>query len=726
MPSGDPAGRARTPRRPDRAKRPLAPAADDRARDPVDRPGRLPSAVRAASAPRRARRKPLARARCWRSLTGVAVLVLPLGLACAAILAAYLVSMGLDAETVALSPFGPSQSGRFYGINNLLETMLLAPSLVGAALLGRWGIGVAALAFVTIGGNRFGADGGGIVVLAAAYLVLLLRLREHRPTLRLAAAVAAGAIAIALLLLGLDAATGGSSHVTDAVGDGPVALARRHRRPARARPCAAPRRASGPPPSCSARSRSSPRLRCGPAAEPVLDAFLAGLAVSLVVNDTPGDVLGMGAAIAIALARHPPRRVPLSLPSMRRAATLARADRPAGGRCRLRRRRGSGAAARDASRARSRRRRRASDTEEPTTSARGRCGERREHLRLRRLRRLPRARSSRVVRHVGPNLDDSKPDFALVVDRVTNGRGRDALVRGPAERAGNRRRRTVRRRVDRADPSHPTSRVDVAAIACDLDRTLICAGRRPAAAHDRGDRRRPRGRHPRADRDRPHVPLGAAVRAGGRDRGSARLLPGRRGRRAGDRRVPPARADPARARARGDRGRAGRGLRAQLLRRRRALRRGGDRRTPARTPTSSTSRSPRSATCSRGSSGRRRSSSSSSTPEELDALRPTLVARFGDRLFIAKSLPHFLELASPAISKGSGLAFVAEHLGFTAAQTVAFGDGENDRELLAWAGYGVCVENGDDGLKELADWICPGAEEEGVAQAIEAFLDSRA
>ena len=115
-----------------------------------------------------------------------------------------------------------------------------------------------------------------------------------------------------------------------------------------------------------------------------------------------------------------------------------------------------------------------------------------------------------------------------------------------------------------------------------------------------------------------------------------------------------------------------------------------------------------------------------STPEELDALRPVLHARFGHRLFIAKSLPHFLELASPAISKGSGLAFVAEHLGFTAAETVAFGDGENDRELLEWAGYAVCVENGADVLKEVADWICPGPEDEGVAQAIEAFLHSRA
>ena len=117
---------------------------------------------------------------------GIAAVALPLGLACTAVLAAYLVSMGLDAETVALSPFGPSQSGRFYGVNNLLETMLLVPALVGAALLGRAGVAVAALAFVTIGGARFGADGGGIVVLAAAYLVLFLRLRDSRPTPQLA------------------------------------------------------------------------------------------------------------------------------------------------------------------------------------------------------------------------------------------------------------------------------------------------------------------------------------------------------------------------------------------------------------------------------------------------------------------------------------------------------------------------------------------------------------
>ena len=52
---------------------------------------------------------------------------------------------------------------------------------------------------------------------------------------------------------------------------------------------------------------------------------------------------------------------------------------------------------------------------------------------------------------------------------------------------------------------------------------------------------------------------------------------------------------------------------------------------------------------------------------------------------------------------------------------MAFGDGENDLELLGWAGYGVCVENGERPAEGAgADWLCPGPEEQGVAQAIEA------
>jgi Cof subfamily protein (haloacid dehalogenase superfamily) len=109
-------------------------------------------------------------------------------------------------------------------------------------------------------------------------------------------------------------------------------------------------------------------------------------------------------------------------------------------------------------------------------------------------------------------------------------------------------------------------------------------------------------------------------------------------------------------------------------------------------------------------------------PKKLDELGGDLRARFDGRLFIAKSLPFFLELANPDVSKGSGLQFVADRLGFTRKETVAFGDGENDLELIDWAGYGVAVENADPMVKARADFVCPSVEEEGVAQVIEAFL----
>ena len=112
-------------------------------------------------------------------------------------------------------------------------------------------------------------------------------------------------------------------------------------------------------------------------------------------------------------------------------------------------------------------------------------------------------------------------------------------------------------------------------------------------------------------------------------------------------------------------------------------------------------------------------------PARLDLLEARMKARFDGRLYISKSLPYFLEFASPDVTKASGLAFLAEHLGFAPERTVAFGDGENDVELLDWAAYGVAVANAHDRVKEVADLICPPVTEEGVAQVLEAFLDSQ-
>jgi Cof subfamily protein (haloacid dehalogenase superfamily) len=112
-------------------------------------------------------------------------------------------------------------------------------------------------------------------------------------------------------------------------------------------------------------------------------------------------------------------------------------------------------------------------------------------------------------------------------------------------------------------------------------------------------------------------------------------------------------------------------------------------------------------------------------PAELDGVELRMKAHFGDRLYISKSLPYFLEFAAHGVTKGAGLDFLAAHMGFTRERTVAFGDGENDVELVEWAGFGIAVENAHARVKAVADWICPSAQEEGVAQVLEAVLDSK-
>jgi hydroxymethylpyrimidine pyrophosphatase-like HAD family hydrolase len=106
-------------------------------------------------------------------------------------------------------------------------------------------------------------------------------------------------------------------------------------------------------------------------------------------------------------------------------------------------------------------------------------------------------------------------------------------------------------------------------------------------------------------------------------------------------------------------------------------------------------------------------------PEALDVLGADLRTRFADRLWVTKSLPFFLEFAAVGVSKSSAL----DYLGIDRRRTVTVGDGENDLDLVAW-GYGVAVANADDRVKALARFVCPPVSEEGVAQLLEALLDS--
>jgi hypothetical protein len=140
------------------------------------------------------------------------------------LLGAYAVFLGVSPATVSLAALGPHPEGggRFFGMTNQVETLLLAPALAVGALVELPLLAVVALAsLVVVGWSRLGADGGGLIVYAAGFATLGLLGFRGRVTLSRAAPAAASVVAVGLALVGLDALTGGSSHVTHAVGGGP-------------------------------------------------------------------------------------------------------------------------------------------------------------------------------------------------------------------------------------------------------------------------------------------------------------------------------------------------------------------------------------------------------------------------------------------------------------------------------------------------------------------------
>jgi len=223
----------------------------------------------------------------------------------AAFLGALTIVLAVDPELNSLAVLGarPDGGGRFYGIGNQVETLLLPPVLVAAAIGGlRWLVPLAGLALVAIGWSKTGADGGGVLVLATALGVLALRLRGLAITPRRLVLVAVAVLVVALAFVGLDAALGGSSHVTRAVGSGPDSLVgglghRLHLSWA----AVTDRWFHGLIfLSCLAALVLMGTIRPRRA---TVDALLAGVAVSLLVNDTPVDVIGLGALGCWALLR---------------------------------------------------------------------------------------------------------------------------------------------------------------------------------------------------------------------------------------------------------------------------------------------------------------------------------------------------------------------------------------------------------------------------------------
>lgn len=75
------------------------------------------------------------------------------------------------------------------------------------------------------------------------------------------------------------------------------------------------------------------------------------------------------------------------------------------------------------------------------------------------------------------------------------------------------------------------------------------------------------------------------------------------------------------------------------------------------------------------------------------------------------------EVINRQFDKGKAAVRVCEYLHIPLGDSIAFGDSMNDKEVMEAAGYSVCMGNGSDTLKKLADEVCPAVEQDGLYHA---------
>ncbi|MCY8512136.1 Cof-type HAD-IIB family hydrolase [Bacillus atrophaeus] len=77
---------------------------------------------------------------------------------------------------------------------------------------------------------------------------------------------------------------------------------------------------------------------------------------------------------------------------------------------------------------------------------------------------------------------------------------------------------------------------------------------------------------------------------------------------------------------------------------------------------------------------------------------------------------HVIEIIKSGMNKAVGLKKISDYYQIPAERIIAFGDEDNDLEMLAFAGCGVAMENGIDSVKQIADTTTFSNEEDGVSR----------
>jgi 5-amino-6-(5-phospho-D-ribitylamino)uracil phosphatase len=87
---------------------------------------------------------------------------------------------------------------------------------------------------------------------------------------------------------------------------------------------------------------------------------------------------------------------------------------------------------------------------------------------------------------------------------------------------------------------------------------------------------------------------------------------------------------------------------------------------------------------------------------------------------------HVIEIVRTGLNKAVGIKKVSDYFQIPQERIIAFGDEDNDLEMIEFAGKGIVMGNGIDALKNIANDITLSNEEDGVAIYLNEVLNLKA
>lgn len=109
-------------------------------------------------------------------------------------------------------------------------------------------------------------------------------------------------------------------------------------------------------------------------------------------------------------------------------------------------------------------------------------------------------------------------------------------------------------------------------------------------------------------------------------------------------------------------------------------------------------------------------------PGQIADVQQEIAKMLPRELTVVQTAAFYLEIIPRSVGKGSALRTVCSLLSIDPAQTIAFGDSENDISILRASGQGIAMGNASDSVKAAADCVTLSNNADGIAAALSKLL----